>query len=164
MLTHIDYLENHHGLIPLVAEWQHQLFGYLSPQLTMGERLLRVQRTAIRHALPLTLVALTAEGSLQGAASLVPGTITHQHLTPWVSSVFVVPAFRNQGIASALTQRLASEASRFGFSRMYLFTPRNESLYARLGWQTIDSLQLEQVHAKVMALAIDRTPGSLEHN
>lgn len=163
MVTHIDYLENHHGLIPLVAEWQQKLFGYLSPQVTFEERLSRVQRSAIQHALPLTLVALTNEGSFQGAASLVPGTITHHHLTPWVSSVFVVPAFRNRGIASALTQRLASEPSRFGFSRLYLFTPRNESLYARLGWQTIDSSQLEEVHAKVMALTIDRTPGSLEH-
>lgn len=115
-------------MIPLVAEWQQELFGYLSPQVTMEQRMLRVQQTAIRHALPLTLVALTNEGKLQGAASLVPGTITHQHLTPWLSSVFVVPAYRNRGIASALTRRMASEASRFDFSRMYLFTPHNESL------------------------------------
>jgi len=64
------------------------------------------------------------------------------------------------GIASALTQRIASEASRFGFSRLYLFTPHNESLYARLGWQTIDSAQLEQVRAIVMELKIDQTPAS----
>lgn len=163
MVTHIDYLENHPGIIPLVAEWQHEFFGYLSPQVTIEQRVLRLQRTAIQHALPLTLVALTNEGDLQGAASLVPGTITHQHLTPWLSSVFVVPAYRNRGIASALTQRIASEAGRFGFSRLYLFTPHNESLYANLGWQTIDSAQLEQVSAVVMELKIDQTPDSLEH-
>jgi len=76
---------------------------------------------------------------LLGSASILPATITHQHLTPWLSSVYVPEAHRGKGIASALSRRAASEAGKLGFDRLYLFTPRSEALYARLGWS--DRLQ-----------------------
>jgi len=50
-----------------------------------------------------------------------------------------VPAeHRNQGIGSALTERVADEASRLGVRDLYLYTDSQERLYARLGWRTTE--------------------------
>ena len=38
---------------------------------------------------------------LAGSASILPTTITHSHLTPWLSSVYVPGEHRGKGIASA---------------------------------------------------------------
>ena len=73
-----------------------------------------------------------------GSASILATTLTHKHLSPWLSSVFVHPEYRGKRIASALSMRACAEAARLGFERLYLFTPRSETMYARLGWTTFD--------------------------
>lgn len=37
-----------------------------------------------------------------------------------------------------------------GHRKIFLFTPRNESLYARLGWRTMDTAQLGVTSVVVM--------------
>lgn len=61
-------------------------------------------------------------------------------LKPWLASVFVHPAFRNKGYASALINRAHDEAQKLGFQKMYLFTPNAEGLYQKHGWYTIGSV------------------------
>jgi predicted GNAT family acetyltransferase len=68
--------------------------------------------------------------TLVGTANVLATTLTHKHLSPWLSSVIVPPEHRGKGIASVLALSAASEASRLGFDTIYLFTPRNEALYA----------------------------------
>jgi predicted GNAT family acetyltransferase len=65
--------------------------------------------------------------------------VTHRHLTPWLSSVVVPAIHRGHGIASALSLRALEEARRLGYETLHLFTPRNESLYARLGWKRMEA-------------------------
>jgi GNAT superfamily N-acetyltransferase len=81
---------------------------------------------------------LSDDGTPAGSAGILTATITHTHLTPWLSSVYVPAEFRGKGIASALSTRAITEAARLGFEQMYLFTPQSESLYARLGWNTFE--------------------------
>jgi GNAT superfamily N-acetyltransferase len=63
-------------------------------------------------------------------------------LTPWLASVFVRPDARGRGIASALVEANADEARRRGHTTLWLHTPDQQKLYARLGWmadsQSID--------------------------
>jgi len=47
-------------------------------------------------------------------------TITHKHLTPWLSSVYVPGEFRGRGIASALSLRALAEAARLSFDKAWL--------------------------------------------
>jgi hypothetical protein len=47
---------------------------------------------------------------------------------------------RGKGIASALSLRAIIEAARLGFDRLYLFTPNNETLYARMDWKTFERI------------------------
>jgi N-acetylglutamate synthase-like GNAT family acetyltransferase len=123
--------------IPALAAWHQIQFGYLNPSATIEQRIEKLTVSAQKGKLPLTVVAI-CENQLLGSASLLPKTITHQHLSPWLSSVYVAPEFRNRGIGSALTQHILREAANIGMDEIYLFTPNAESLYASLGWKTIE--------------------------
>jgi predicted N-acetyltransferase YhbS len=146
---------DHKPFIPTVAAWQQQEFGYLSPAGTIEQRIGRLGAATDRGVLPVSLVALSEDdGSLVGSASVVAVTLTHKHLSPWLSSVVVPAEHRGKGIASRLTHAAVSEADRLGFDKIYLFTPRNESLYARLGWVTFDRSEINGVGVCIMARSV----------
>lgn len=134
-IEHLMDCEEH---LAAVANWQQAEFGYLNPSVTIEQREGRLRESLQREGLPLTIVAISEEGQPIGAASILPKTITHPHLTPWLSTVVVPPESRGKGLASALSLRAVSEAARLGFKTLHLFTPRNESLYKRLGWETFE--------------------------
>jgi predicted N-acetyltransferase YhbS len=138
MTIRIEYLADHEVHLEQVAQWQHTQFGYLNPTGALEQRRDKLRECLQRDRLPLALVALSSSGQPVGSASILPTTLTHKHFTPWLSSVFVPDEMRGKGIASALSLRAADEVARLGFEELYLFTPYNESMYARLGWQTID--------------------------
>jgi N-acetylglutamate synthase-like GNAT family acetyltransferase len=134
----IDHLAHWSEYVPTIARWQHDHFGYLSPLGTLQQRKHRLLEATELNRLPIALVALSNENSLVGSATILATTLTHKHLTPWLSSVVVPSAHRGKGIASALSMRALEEAARLGFEELFLFTPHNESLYARLGWRTFE--------------------------
>jgi len=146
----VEYLADHPSHLPTVAAWQHAEFGYLTPNATLEDRAARLHRSAQKDALPMAFVALSDGGTLLGSAGILPTTITHQHLTPWLSSVYVPRDYRGKGIASALSLRAAGEAARLGFDRIYLFTPRSEALYARIGWRTFERIDYNGVALTLM--------------
>jgi predicted N-acetyltransferase YhbS len=146
--VHLADCERH---LPVTAAWQQTEFGYLAPSITVEQREARLRESLHGAGLPLTLIALDDDGRPAGAATLAARTITHPHLTPWLSTVVVPPAFRGRGIASALSLHVADAAARLGFPTIHLFTPRNESLYRRLGWITIETAQVNGTPVAIMA-------------
>jgi len=134
----IEFLADNECQLSKIAGWQHAQFGYLNPSVTLEQRTNRLRESLQRDRLPMALVAISEQGELVGSASILKTTLTHAHLTPWLSSVFVPTELRRKGIASALSLRAIRESARIGFETLYLFTPHNESLYARLGWQTLE--------------------------
>jgi GNAT superfamily N-acetyltransferase len=146
----VEYLVDHPQRLPTVAAWQQAQFGYLTPNITLEDRTERLRRSLQKDALPMALVALSGSGTLLGSAGILPTTITHQHLTPSLSSVFVPSEYRGKGIASALSLRALREAARLGFDRLYLFTPRSEALYARIGWTTFERIDYNGVPLTLM--------------
>jgi predicted N-acetyltransferase YhbS len=147
----IHHLLDHRHHIPTVAAWQQAEFGYLSPNGTVERRAERLRDASDKARLPISLVAISNEDDLVGSANIVATTLTHKHLTPWLSSVFVPPAQRGGGIASKLALAAISEADRLGFDKIYLFTPKNEALYARLGWETFERTAINGVPVCPMA-------------
>jgi N-acetylglutamate synthase-like GNAT family acetyltransferase len=151
MQIRIEHLMDCRTCIPTVAAWQQQEFGYLTPAGTIEQRIERLSAATDRQRLPISLVALSHEqGQLLGSANLVTTTLTHKHLSPWLSSVVVPDAHRGKGIASQLALAAVAEADRLGFDKIYLFTPRNETLYARLGWVTFDRSEINGVPVCLM--------------
>ena len=151
MALRIEHLADCPQHLALVAAWQQTEFGYLNPSITLEQREARLRESLQDAGPPLTLVAVSDDGVPVGAATLLARTITHPHLTPWLSTVVVPPACRGRGIASALSLRIASEAARLGFPTIYLFTPHNASLYRRIGWEPVDAAELHGTPITIMA-------------
>src|SRR5580692_5422429 len=99
----IEYLADHPQHLSTVAAWQHAEFGYLNPVTTIEDRTGRLRLSLQKDALPIAFIAISASGALVGSAGILPATITHKHLTPWLSSVYVPDEFRGKGVASALS-------------------------------------------------------------
>ena len=95
----LEYLADHVPHLPQLAKWDHAEFGYLNPANTVERYVERLNASLRKSELPTTFVALR-DDTLLGSASLVRQTITHQHLSPWLSSVYVDPVHRGGGIAS----------------------------------------------------------------
>jgi predicted N-acetyltransferase YhbS len=155
MSIEIHHLLDHTHHIPTVAAWQQAEFGYLSPGGSVEQRAERLRSASDKARLPIALVAISGDdGGLVGSAAIAATTLTHKHLTPWLSSVFVPPEQRGKGIASKLSLAAITEADRLGFETIYLFTPKNESLYARLGWQTFEHAAINGVPVCLMVRAV----------
>jgi predicted N-acetyltransferase YhbS len=156
MTIEIHHLLDHAHFIPTVAAWQQAEFGYLSPGSTVEQRAERLRSARDKARLPIALVAMS-DGGLVGSAAISATTLTHKHLTPWLSSVFVPPEQRGKGIASKLALAAVAETDRLGFDQIYLFTPKNESLYARLGWETFEHAAINGTPVCLMARAVRAT-------
>jgi GNAT superfamily N-acetyltransferase len=73
-----------------------------------------------------------------GTASLSHDDLaSRRDLTPWLAGVFVEPAYRGRGYATALVRRVEAFASVASVPTLWLYTWTAESLYARLGWHRV---------------------------
>ncbi|MBN3844488.1 GNAT family N-acetyltransferase [Burkholderia sp. Ac-20349] len=154
----IAHLADHPWLIPDVAQSQQREFGHFGA-VSIDERMRRLGSALNTNRLPVSLVALDTSGTLLGSASLLAQTITHPHLTPWLSTMVVAPRHRRRGIASALALRAQAEAATMGFRVLHLFTERSEALYARLGWARIDDATVAGRPVVVMRACVSSFSG-----
>jgi GNAT superfamily N-acetyltransferase len=139
--------------LPRLAEWHYAEFGYLNPSNTLERYVERLGASLQRSSLPKTFIALRGD-TLLGSASLVRQTITHQHLSPWLSSVYVDPQYRGAGIASALVKAVERAAAEIGSEKIYLFTPSSEKLYASLGWELMEYSRHGELKVAIMSRAL----------
>ena len=136
----IENLKDHAHFIPVIARWHFQQWGYLHRNDSVENRIRWFEKHLGDEPIPTTFVAVSGQ-TLFGSASLVERDLSiREHLKPWLASVFVAPEHRRQGIASSLVNRVVEEAERLGVEILYLFTPDQENLYARLGWVPFERL------------------------
>ncbi len=127
--------------VPTIAKWTFDTWGqHLHPGLTLAEAVEETRQECGEQGVPSLFVAL-AGGVAVGTASLIAEDIpSRSELAPWLASVFVLPEWRGRGIASRLIQCVEQEARASGIARFYLYTPDQQALYRRLGWQDIERL------------------------
>jgi GNAT superfamily N-acetyltransferase len=71
----------------------------------------------------------------------LPNPVGHRDYHGYVSSVYVVPSFRNSGIGSALLEACVAEAELLGIDALFLWpSQRSRPLYARYGFEARDDL------------------------
>jgi GNAT superfamily N-acetyltransferase len=146
----IDYLPMDAQNIRQVAGWLHAEFGPRGRGATLETRTQRVRDRAGSREIPLTFVAYEA-GVPMGTASLVAHDLySRRDLTPWLASVYVLPAFRGRGVGAALCRRALREAARLGFGRLHLFTFDQEKFYASMGWTEIERTEFWRQKVTVM--------------
>src|SRR5215204_2004974 len=119
---HIANIADHPHLIDTIARWHWEQWG----RANLGGSVLSwadgLRRCTNRDHIPATYVALDGK-ELCGTVLLVTHDMsTHREISPWVAGVFVAPAQRGKGIASALVRHAVSQAAAMGVSRLYLYT------------------------------------------
>jgi len=144
----IERLAERPSCIPTLAMWTQKEWGRQTPDVTYEMRVSWFsQMVSATPSIPEAFVAIVDDAPV-GMASIVEHDMqTRMELTPWLAAVYVVPAFRNQGIGSLLVREAMQEAAELGVSRLFLFTPDRMSFYHRLGWreQEVVSYRGEQV-------------------
>lgn len=154
----IAYLADHPQYIPTVAAWQYAEWGHLNPGDSLPGRIERLGQHVGRPSIPTTLIAVE-NNVVMGSAGLVVNDLrSHPDLTPFMASVFVAPAYRGRGIATALATQMKVIAQELGFAQLYLITPDQQRLYARIGW--IAQRDLEYRGEVVTLMAVTLTPAA----
>lgn len=134
----LHYLADCPHYIPTLAAWHYAQWGELNPAKDQEVRTDGFDSHLQKRGIPTTFVACEGD-ELLGSASLVDSDLDiRPELTPWLASVFVAPAARNQGVGTMLVQRVMQEARELGVPQLYLFTLDRERLYAGLGWQLVE--------------------------
>jgi len=150
----IEYLADNVALIPIIAHWHHEEWGYFNPGDSVEKRIANLQTHLGRKQIPTTFVSLSG-GILLGSVSLIIHDMdTRIDLSPWLANVYVTPEHRSRGIGTALVQRVIEEAVELSVETLYLFTPDREGFYASLGWSVVERTEYRGQQVVIMALHI----------
>jgi GNAT superfamily N-acetyltransferase len=138
-------------LLPL-AQWHHAEWSYLNPLRSFDQRVQEMQEDLEGKVIPTTFVAEDAGELLGSACILADDMSSHPELTPWLASVYVNEIHRGKGIGSTLVKRVMEHAQENGVKRLYLYTPDQEQMYARLGWQLYSREPYNGTPVTIMAI------------
>jgi len=150
----IEYLVDNIALVPIIAHWHHEEWGYFNPGDSVEKRITNLQTHLGREQIPTTFISLSG-GILLGSASLIAHDMdTRMDLSPWLASIYVLPENRGQGIGTALVERVIEEAVELGIETLYLFTPDRKGFFASLGWSVVEHTEYREQKVVIMALHI----------
>jgi GNAT superfamily N-acetyltransferase len=150
----IDTIADHPDLVETVARWQWEEWGHLDPDDSLTARVARIGgQTATAH-IPTTAIALDGNEPLGTASLTAHDMSSHPELSPWLASVYVTPAARGRGVASALVRHIVGQAAAMGVTRLYLYTESARGLYERLGWHVIATEHFQGHPVTVMAIEL----------
>src|SRR5262245_3150780 len=121
MTVSISPLANSPHLAHVIAQWHFAEWRHLYPGGTVPGWLEHIQTRMNAERLPLTIVALGDRDDPVGTAAFTERDMeTHPELSPWLGGVYVIPAARGRGVASALVRDLTGRAAEFGVRELYL--------------------------------------------
>jgi len=149
----IDYLANHSALILelstlLYNEWAdlYQAAGLTKQDLTTA-----LELRCATNQIPITLVAVAADGQLLGAGSIKldePGT--KPGLSPWLGGIYIKEQQRGLGLGALIVTALEHKARELGVTALYLSADTAEGFYLRLGWFVMERLESHGVRNVVL--------------
>lgn len=151
----IEFLARHSQWVPAIARLLHQEWGDLSPWASLSEIETRLAGQLNIGAVPFTLVALNEKDDLIGTAGVKLFELPrHPDKEHWLGEVFVPVAERGRGVGSALTRACVAECERLQIPALYLYTPDQQSLYSRLGWEEIERSRANGESVSIMRLRL----------
>ncbi len=122
-------------LAPLVADYWRPILT----QETTASRAEKFRTHLNRDTLPIAWVAHAGTQVFGTAALRVHVLPGHEHLTPWLGGVYVIPEFQRRGIGAALCSLAEQQAKAiFGIPTLYLFTLDRQACYKNLGWSLLE--------------------------
>lgn len=136
----IEFLQDHRRLIPTVEKYFQSIWNeYYGPQGTAAARN-DIELLCNKTKIPIGLIALKNKRFV-GFTALRPKSASHTNLTPWVTSLFVVPDERRQGIAIKLIQTVEELALKLGYSEIFARSATAVDLFRINKWRAFDRLE-----------------------
>ncbi|MBU9847241.1 GNAT family N-acetyltransferase [Rahnella ecdela] len=141
--------------IPAISQLLHEewsAFEHWAEPARISQRL-QARISAGHHEF--TLVALANKQEIAGTASVIRYELADRaDREYWLGEVFTCVHMRGKGIGSALVRACVEKARAAGIDALWLYTPDQQALYARLGWQEAEQRELVGEHVTVMMLPL----------
>lgn len=102
----------------------------------------------------LTLVALDDDMPVATASIIKYELCDDMTRLYWLGEVLTAQAHRGKGIAGKLIRALIETARTVGYPELWLYTPDQQALYARFGWQPIEEKYVSGEWVTVMVLRL----------
>jgi len=148
----IGYLADHPEFIEVLAPFIAEHWQPILKLDSVESRVKKLQAHLNRSNLPIAWIAFSGNTVIGTAALRVHDLDSHQHLSPWLGGVFVLPQFRKNGIGSMLCDAVEQHARQeLNIQKLFLFTLDNQSMYARLGWKSLEHCTWHDYPGVVMA-------------
>ena len=130
----IELLADHPGSVLKLGHWMHA--EWPTPGKSVADRAAPFMLCMNRDRVPMTLVALE-DDVLAGTVSLLDRSVSsHEHLQPWVASLYVARDWRHAGLATRLVEAAAAAARRLGVEALYIgVAAAVRGYYEQHGWQ-----------------------------
>ncbi len=156
-MLQIDFLADKPEFLEELAEgvFNQWIDMYTKQGKTVEDIKENLKKRSVKDKIPLNMVA-SIHGKLVGSVTIKNDDLSgYPELNPWVAAVFVLPAYRKQGIGSKLVlhaEKVAKEV--FGKDKIYLYTGSAAELYKKLGYKQIDAVQRPDKVLTVMEKAL----------
>ncbi len=153
----ITYLKEKPQFIPDLARLIHAEWGYLYPKRTVEDLVGPLKKNINTDRVPLTLVAVEND-MLIGTVSLEEYDMdTRMEYTPWLASLYVLPEYRNTGLAEKLVERATAQARALGVQTLYLFTLKpHAGFYENRGWQVLEKTVYRGERVTILSIDLSR--------
>jgi GNAT superfamily N-acetyltransferase len=150
-----EYLADNPNLIPIIANWYFEEWGYLTKGKTLDKEIENLQIYLNKDRIPFILLAID-NNELLGAAQLKFHEMTiYPDKDHWLGGVYVSKKHRGNGIARKIIQELMLIAKKMHVKTLYLQTQNlNGGLYSRMGWLPIEQVNYRNIDVLVMEKAI----------
>jgi GNAT superfamily N-acetyltransferase len=128
-------------LAPLTASWRWDAF-FRHTGTPLDAMVAEANQTAAAASyIPRTFVLLVGAMPV-GTVSLAGHDFEGRpDLTPWLAGLFVAPEARRQGHATRLIAHVEQYARNAAIPVLWLYTNTAETLYARAGWHTVETVR-----------------------
>jgi len=128
------------------------LEGVSEPGMELyAKRLMTLALHAEGTPIPSTFVAFVDDRPV-GSSSLVYYQFTaQQQRTEWLTNIFVLPEYRNQGIGEELVSHACDFAKSQGVSRLRLYTSDKSAFYQKLGWERVGTSHVQGKDVDLLA-------------
>lgn len=132
----LDYLKNHPELVVTCAQWSFSQWGHHTPERTLQSFIESRKAYLNDDKIPLTLLAFIDNMPI-GMISLSPSKDICKDLAPWLSTIYVIPEYRNKGIGTLLEEKICAKALAMGYKKIYCYTSDKSVIpwYEKLQWR-----------------------------
>jgi predicted N-acetyltransferase YhbS len=138
-----------------IARLLHSEWSALPAWSSLSAISQRLQQRNCEEKDSFTLIACHADGTLTGTASVIEYELDDRpERRYWLGEVFTPREWRGQGVGSALVNACIARAGEQRIEALWLYTPDQQALYRRLGWQDVEQRTVCGESVTVMVLRL----------